>query len=1261
MSNDNKKSTFQNTNKIHHNVVDHTKNQNISDANRAYNEKIDQQRGINRKDEVLNNTYSEDFFKNPKESARESSKTATPVEDRRKLLHGQENNEKDYAKSQDNRNISFNTHHGKSINHTENKNISDSNNVYSEKTNQQRGGCSKDETPSFSQKTEDILNSIKTKESANTQAINGRKPLHEHQESTVDYTRNQYINEANRAYQEKVDQQRGIYSKDEAPSFAQKTEDILNSIKAEESASYQTLVGRVPLHGHREPAVDYTRNQNINEANRAYQEKVDKQRGIYSENKEPSFTGKTEDILKRAKTDEIEGSKNINNRTPLHIQREKGSLKKTEESSKNGNLTIVNSTNSTDIYYISSINRFRGIESEKIRNVGIDLSELYEKSAKGGEKYSDLAKTFGASGNDIVNLLETRNLKPRTNLTFKIGDNIKNVLSNSSTYLYETASANTDAAQGIRTMKKWTDPAIFMILDSSMMSMDKAMKKDLPKLLNKLSNEHKVFGNNSDSYIFIESEEIMIDSKELQELKNELIKKIEKNGNIKFDKKNPKIMQQQIRGYLRVNKHKLTDSEVGALKMLLQVAHCDTMEKAIIRKRRIFRTKMTMRSFRFLQQTDAGAGTFFIYNLIRRTKNTVSLGMKAILTTAKMVLLAGKLAYRGSAKLAAELAKTKLGQKVAQTKVGSNVKQNIKAVKAKKENLATKGKKTFESIRENTMLKKFKAFRDDPFGMRSRKKEYIKLLKNTRLGRAFDKIFSPFNFVKKIAGHAVSATMSVLSFLISVLMTIMGLLVGLILIIVLFNSLAAVIISLFDFSANEEEIQTAALEKIKSCYEAQNQTIESFFDGRYASVSVTYNDIRDEEEYAKEDNQPYEPFKQTTNSAEMLSMAQIYFDFDMEEAGKDKVVEYIEKLYNGSHLINLIEKPIYGKDEDGNEVIIETHAKVSLDTYYFNSIFQCELLDNSMAGSMGGVLAGNSISDQVWNYLRTAGFTEEAAAGVMGNLYQESGMDPTKLQNGVGPAAGLLQMEKYKDYSTRWGRMAKKAEAKGKEWTDLESQLEFLIEDMPGQFKQYTGRKPHYYNNGEWCWWPEKVTVDQFKKLTDIDKATEIFERVFLRASKPNMPRRNKHAHLYYETYHGRGLVTVSGSYINPCSSARVSSEFGPRRPPTPGASSYHNGIDLAAPSGTPILAANGGKVKKVVSAAGGGVRGNYIVIDHGNGMETLYQHMRSRSPLNVGDSVKQGQKIGEVGNTGIGTGPHLHFEVHQNEKPVNPRNYIKF
>ena len=120
----------------------------------------------------------------------------------------------------------------------------------------------------------------------------------------------------------------------------------------------------------------------------------------------------------------------------------------------------------------------------------------------------------------------------------------------------------------------------------------------------------------------------------------------------------------------------------------------------------------------------------------------------------------------------------------------------------------------------------------------------------------------------------------------------------------------------------------------------------------------------------------------------------------------------------------------------------------------------------------------------------------------------------------------------------------------------------------------------------------------------------------------------------------------------------KVSSKFGPRTPPCPGASSMHGGIDIGAASGTPILSFAAGKVVQNVSWHKSA--GNYIKIDHGSGVSTRYLHMKQPSPLKVGDTVAAGQEVGLVGNTGVGTGAHLHFEIHINGEKVDPLEYVK-
>ncbi len=131
------------------------------------------------------------------------------------------------------------------------------------------------------------------------------------------------------------------------------------------------------------------------------------------------------------------------------------------------------------------------------------------------------------------------------------------------------------------------------------------------------------------------------------------------------------------------------------------------------------------------------------------------------------------------------------------------------------------------------------------------------------------------------------------------------------------------------------------------------------------------------------------------------------------------------------------------------------------------------------------------------------------------------------------------------------------------------------------------------------------------------------------------------------------GLVN-SGSYIFPCG-GYISSGFGGRYAPTAGATTYHAGIDIAVSSGSPIRSSAAGVVTTV---AYNGARGNYIVVSHGGGISTLYQHC-SAIYASVGSSVSQGQTIAAVGSTGVSTGPHCHFEFWVNGAPVNPLIYV--
>lgn len=118
----------------------------------------------------------------------------------------------------------------------------------------------------------------------------------------------------------------------------------------------------------------------------------------------------------------------------------------------------------------------------------------------------------------------------------------------------------------------------------------------------------------------------------------------------------------------------------------------------------------------------------------------------------------------------------------------------------------------------------------------------------------------------------------------------------------------------------------------------------------------------------------------------------------------------------------------------------------------------------------------------------------------------------------------------------------------------------------------------------------------------------------------------------------------------------RISDEYGYRTHPILGVQQFHNGLDMAAPGGSPILAAYDGKV---VAAAYSSSMGNYIMIDHGDSLYTIYMHA-SALYVSKGAEVSKGDKIAAVGSTGRSTGNHLHFSVRLNGNYVSPWNYLR-
>lgn len=182
---------------------------------------------------------------------------------------------------------------------------------------------------------------------------------------------------------------------------------------------------------------------------------------------------------------------------------------------------------------------------------------------------------------------------------------------------------------------------------------------------------------------------------------------------------------------------------------------------------------------------------------------------------------------------------------------------------------------------------------------------------------------------------------------------------------------------------------------------------------------------------------------------------------------------------------------------------------------------------------------------------------------------------------------------------------------------------------------------------------------DTIETLID-EKDTEIGEMSAdlkkLKKAVETAERKQREKASSYSGSAGASVVSGNGMFTHPCPGySRISSYFGPRKQPMAGASSNHKGIDYAAEPRTPIYAAASGTV---TTAGYSGAEGNWIVINHGNGLQTYYMHCL-KLYVHAGQKVSKGQNIAAVGSTGNSTGPHLHFQVMDGGVARNPLAYL--
>jgi len=227
---------------------------------------------------------------------------------------------------------------------------------------------------------------------------------------------------------------------------------------------------------------------------------------------------------------------------------------------------------------------------------------------------------------------------------------------------------------------------------------------------------------------------------------------------------------------------------------------------------------------------------------------------------------------------------------------------------------------------------------------------------------------------------------------------------------------------------------------------------------------------------------------------------------------------------------------------------------------------------------------------------------------------------------------------------------------------ELIEQKKAQIEAELAGLQELYSKKEDYYNLLVDKEKEKEVMILQYnRKIEALDQRAEELEEISEEQEKQLMElARKEKAAIEAEKKKKNTVYYTGGKLGMPIKDYKyVSSKFGPRTHPVTGQKGkQHNGIDFAAASGTDIFAAESGTVIVAQSMSG---YGNTVIIDHGNGLWTLYGHIRKGGiKVKAGEVVKKGQKIAEVGSTGVSTGPHLHFEVRLNEKPVDPENYLR-
>lgn len=401
--------------------------------------------------------------------------------------------------------------------------------------------------------------------------------------------------------------------------------------------------------------------------------------------------------------------------------------------------------------------------------------------------------------------------------------------------------------------------------------------------------------------------------------------------------------------------------------------------------------------------------------------------------------------------------------------------------------------------------------------------------------------------------------------------------------------------------------------------------------GTFAEILVDYDYGSFKYEYERNNE------RSITLTAYKTTRNEDIFDNLLNEAilewqGQDYVIKSTSLKYTGSNTINdIVAKHIFMEFQD--HYVPKKLSETDIDT----SDESDKTLENEDKSTTGGgmLVSGNSVSDRMWNYFIKKGLTPYQVAGMLGNAEAESGMNPAAEQvvgNRNLGGKGLFQWDDRKFNLYRY------AEQHRKSWTDAQLQFDFAWQEL-----QTT----------------ESYAYKMLKSSKNVTEAALNFHRYFERsADTPQMEqRRVTYAKEYLNKYSagGGGSVQFDGSWID--LSKGINFPFDPD-----GTNPYypfggrHFGIDVNYIY-EPLYSTVTGEARAIPDDGSG--YGNHVWIDAGGGLEVIYGHLNTLAWVGT-KHVEPGDYIGESGNTGRSTGPHLHYEMRQNGVAFDPLPWLE-